>query len=106
MPLLHRTLPLGFVARCLPTAAPRPPSGAQWLHEIKHDGFRVIARKKGKQVAKPDTASLRLGAAEGLLSEPNSLDFNRPVALMLQYRRAESEARYDEDRRSRAAEQR
>jgi bifunctional non-homologous end joining protein LigD len=26
------------------------PSGSQWLHEIKHDGFRVIARKKGAQV--------------------------------------------------------
>jgi ATP-dependent DNA ligase len=22
----------------------------RWLHEIKHDGFRVIARKDGKQV--------------------------------------------------------
>jgi bifunctional non-homologous end joining protein LigD len=21
------------------------PSGSQWLHEIKHDGFRIIARK-------------------------------------------------------------
>ena len=26
--------------------APKPPSGALWLHEIKHDGFRVIARKE------------------------------------------------------------
>jgi hypothetical protein len=26
------------------------PSGRQWLHEIKHDGFRVIARKNGTQV--------------------------------------------------------
>jgi ATP-dependent DNA ligase len=26
------------------------PSGRQWLHEIKHDGFRIIARKKGPQV--------------------------------------------------------
>jgi bifunctional non-homologous end joining protein LigD len=26
------------------------PSGDQWLHEIKHDGFRIIARKKGAQV--------------------------------------------------------
>jgi bifunctional non-homologous end joining protein LigD len=26
------------------------PAGSQWLHEIKHDGFRVIARKKGVQV--------------------------------------------------------
>jgi bifunctional non-homologous end joining protein LigD len=26
--------------------APRPPSGPLWLHEVKHDGFRVIARNK------------------------------------------------------------
>ena len=39
-----RTLPAGFIAPCLPTKAPTP-SGAEWLHEIKHDGFRVIARK-------------------------------------------------------------
>jgi hypothetical protein len=26
------------------------PSGGEWLHEIKHDGFRVIARKNGAQV--------------------------------------------------------
>src|SRR5260370_6928883 len=45
-----RTLPAGFIAPCLPINAPRPPSGDQWLHEIKHDGFRVIARKDGKRV--------------------------------------------------------
>ena len=42
-----RTLPVGFVPPCLPMKAPKPPSGALWLHEIKHDGFRVIARKDG-----------------------------------------------------------
>jgi bifunctional non-homologous end joining protein LigD len=26
------------------------PYGGQWLHEIKHDGFRVIARKDGPRV--------------------------------------------------------
>jgi ATP-dependent DNA ligase len=26
------------------------PSGSEWLHEIKHDGFRVIARKQGGHV--------------------------------------------------------
>jgi ATP-dependent DNA ligase len=30
--------------------APTPPSGEAWLHEIKHDGFRVIARKDGERV--------------------------------------------------------
>ena len=42
-----RTLPTGFIAPCLPTKAHTLPSGGQWLHEIKHDGFRVIARKNG-----------------------------------------------------------
>jgi ATP-dependent DNA ligase len=43
-------LPRGFVPPCLPTKAPQPPSGDTWLHEIKHDGFRVIARKNGERV--------------------------------------------------------
>jgi bifunctional non-homologous end joining protein LigD len=42
-------LPAGFIAPCLPTNAPTP-SGAEWVHEIKIDGFRVIARKAGRQV--------------------------------------------------------
>ena len=50
MPLHPRTLPAGFIAPCLPISAPQPPSGEAWLHEIKHDGFRIIARKTGAQV--------------------------------------------------------
>jgi ATP-dependent DNA ligase len=45
-----RVLPAGFIAPCLPTSATQPPSGDEWLHEIKHDGFRVIARKSGNRV--------------------------------------------------------
>jgi ATP-dependent DNA ligase len=37
--------PSGFVAPCLPTSATEAPSGALWVHEIKHDGFRVIASR-------------------------------------------------------------
>jgi bifunctional non-homologous end joining protein LigD len=44
-----RALPAGFIAPCLPMAAPRPPSGPRWLHEVKHDGFRIIARKDGER---------------------------------------------------------
>src|SRR6185312_14244907 len=29
---------------CLPRTAQRPPKGAGWIHEVKHDGFRIIAR--------------------------------------------------------------
>lgn len=32
---------------CIPTQADRPPCGDGWLHEIKHDGFRLIARRDG-----------------------------------------------------------
>jgi bifunctional non-homologous end joining protein LigD len=45
-----RTLPSGFIEPCLPTKADTLPSGGLWLHEIKHDGFRIVARKNGAQV--------------------------------------------------------
>ena len=48
--MLQRTLPAGFIAPCLPTKTTTLPSGSQWLHEIKHDGFRIIARKNGSPV--------------------------------------------------------
>jgi bifunctional non-homologous end joining protein LigD len=34
---------------CLPTRAANPPAGPEWLHEIKHDGFRMIARRDGER---------------------------------------------------------
>src|SRR5258708_39249005 len=48
--MLSRTLPAGFIAPCLPTKAQTLPSGGLWLHEIKHDGFRIVARKDGDRV--------------------------------------------------------
>jgi len=48
--LRTRTLPTGFIAPCLPTKAHTLPSGGLWLHEIKHDGIRIIARKNGERV--------------------------------------------------------
>jgi ATP-dependent DNA ligase len=48
--MLQRTLPAGFIAPCLPTKTDKLPSGSNWLHEIKHDGFRIIARKDGPRV--------------------------------------------------------
>jgi ATP-dependent DNA ligase len=48
--MYQRTLPAGFIAPCLPTKADTLPSGVLWIHEIKHDGFRVIARKEGPRV--------------------------------------------------------
>ncbi|HEY5965762.1 MAG TPA: hypothetical protein VIU42_17230, partial [Xanthobacteraceae bacterium] len=35
---------------CLPTRAKQAPSGEGWLHEIKHDGFRIIAVRRDRRV--------------------------------------------------------
>ena len=34
-----------FIEPCLPSPAPKPPAGSNWIHEIKHDGFRLMARR-------------------------------------------------------------
>jgi hypothetical protein len=49
--MLHRvSRAAGFLEPCLPSPAKAPPSGADWLHEIKHDGFRILARRDAKGV--------------------------------------------------------
>jgi bifunctional non-homologous end joining protein LigD len=40
----------GFVEPCIPTLAAKPPSGPDWVHEIKHDGYRLIVRRDGTTV--------------------------------------------------------
>jgi bifunctional non-homologous end joining protein LigD len=35
---------------CLPRRADAPPTGSGWIHEIKHDGFRILARRQGVRV--------------------------------------------------------
>jgi bifunctional non-homologous end joining protein LigD len=53
MSLRERTRPgLGIIEPCLPSPAKAPPSGPGWIHEIKHDGFRILARR--------DSAGVRL----------------------------------------------
>jgi bifunctional non-homologous end joining protein LigD len=43
--MLSRVAPDGFIEPCLPSSADKPPSGPEWVHEIKHDGYRLIARR-------------------------------------------------------------
>ena len=43
-------LPFGFIKPCLPTKVFRPPSGSLWVHEIKHDGYRLMVRRDGSRV--------------------------------------------------------
>ena len=46
----RRPSPAGFIEPCRPLLVDRPPSGLGWLHEIKHDGYRIIACKDGTRV--------------------------------------------------------
>jgi ATP-dependent DNA ligase len=39
-----------LIEPCLPSPAKAPPSGSGWIHEIKHDGFRILARRDGASV--------------------------------------------------------
>jgi bifunctional non-homologous end joining protein LigD len=43
-------LPAGFVIPAQPVLASRPPSGPDLVHEIKHDGYRMIVHRDGPMV--------------------------------------------------------
>jgi bifunctional non-homologous end joining protein LigD len=55
--LLRRVAFPDFCEPCLPSPAAKPPAGARWLHEIKHDGFRMLVRR--------DAAGVRLFTRNG-----------------------------------------
>ena len=46
-----------FIGPCLPSTSPKLPSGPQWIYEVKHDGFRLMARR--------DAAGVRLLTRNG-----------------------------------------
>jgi bifunctional non-homologous end joining protein LigD len=46
-----------FIKPALPMAAESPPCGPEWVHEIKHDGYRLMARR--------DPVSIRLLTRNG-----------------------------------------
>jgi bifunctional non-homologous end joining protein LigD len=46
-----------FIEPCLPSPADRPPSGPDWIHEVKLDGFRMMVRR--------DPAGVRLLTRNG-----------------------------------------
>jgi hypothetical protein len=39
-----------FIRPCLPTPSKRAPTGPEWVHEIKHDDYRLIVRRDGDSV--------------------------------------------------------
>ena len=58
--MLRSRIPIagaGFIEPCLPSLATKPPSGSEWIHEIKHDGYRLMICR--------DTAGIRLLTRRG-----------------------------------------
>jgi bifunctional non-homologous end joining protein LigD len=49
-PRWRLSAPPGFIRPCEPTLVNHPPAGPGWLHEVKHDGFRILAWKQGERV--------------------------------------------------------
>jgi ATP-dependent DNA ligase len=43
-------LPTGFIVPAQPVKAAKPPDGTDWVHEIKHDGDRIIVGRDGPTV--------------------------------------------------------
>src|SRR6478752_7483782 len=35
---------------CIPTRGSKVPDRPEWIHEIKHDGYRLIVQREGKRV--------------------------------------------------------
>jgi len=49
-PRSRRSKPAGFIVPAQPALVARPPGGPDWIHEVKHDGYRLIARKEAGRV--------------------------------------------------------
>jgi bifunctional non-homologous end joining protein LigD len=47
---MAKPLPAGFIVPARPILASKPPSGPDWVHEIKHDSYRLIVRRDGPTV--------------------------------------------------------
>src|SRR5215213_7930969 len=45
VPARNRRSPPGFIQPCQPVLAKVVPTGPEWIHELKWDGFRIIARR-------------------------------------------------------------
>jgi ATP-dependent DNA ligase len=48
--MLRSKLPAGFVVPAQPVERAAPPSGADWVQEIKHHGYGIIVRRDGEGI--------------------------------------------------------
>jgi hypothetical protein len=48
--MLGERYPAAIIEPSLLRSAKQPPEGRGWIHEIKHDGFRIMARRADGRV--------------------------------------------------------
>jgi hypothetical protein len=80
---------------CIPTLGAKPPSGTDWVHEIKHDGYRLIVRRDGPTAALFTPCGLRLEltlivfAISKTYSERTAEQARRPLVLIANERQSQ-----------------
>ena len=61
-------MPKSAFEPCIPTRGTKVPDRPEWIHEIKHDGYRLIVQRDGKVVRHLCFMSLQdFAQADGLL---------------------------------------
>ena len=60
-PIADRSMPT-FIAPQLCSSVERPPTGSEWIHEIKFDGYRIQMRVERGEVVLEDPQGPRLDA--------------------------------------------
>jgi ATP-dependent DNA ligase len=66
--------PSGFIEPCLPSKAVRPPSGPLWVHEIKHDGYRLMVRRATRATLKMTVAIPAASKGQRLCRETGQIE--------------------------------
>jgi hypothetical protein len=70
-------------APCIPTRAVKPPAGCGWVHEIKHDGYRLQVRARAAPLGCLPAAAMAgaAGAGDGRTIPPRRASSARMASL-------------------------
>jgi hypothetical protein len=74
--------PAGFISPARPLLTTKPRAGPEWVHEIKHDGYRLLALKEAGRVVlwsryATDYSDTFLRIAEAVRALPLAADLSR-----------------------------
>ena len=74
-----------FIEPCLPSPGEQPPTGPGWVHEIKHDGYRLMARRDPVRVCSLQCCPLIIqgSSSKGVMSVMNRVTTLTLSAVLL-----------------------